>query len=133
MSGPQPTSGGYPAYPPAGYPGGAPTQNTSGNVFGIIALILGILSIPLFFGYGAGGLIFGGAGIVLGILGMKKATAGQATNRGMSLAGVICGGVGAALGVIYIVLLILGTTAILYTCHINVRQVLVQWEQSEKR
>ncbi len=103
--GPYPTSGspyptsppGYPSYPVAGYGPPAPPSSTQKNVFGLLALILGIVSIPL--GCCYLGILVGGAALVLGILGMKKADQGLANNKGMALAGAICGGVGVLIGV----------------------------------
>ncbi len=85
-----------PAYPGGGYtvpamPGGSPTQN---NTLGLLAMIFGIVSIPLAFCCGILGIGLAGAGIVLGILGLRKANQGLATNRGMALTGIICGSVG---------------------------------------
>jgi hypothetical protein len=116
---PYPTSGNpyptsppaYTAYPVAGYGAPAPQQGNQ-NVFGILALILGIVSIPAACCYL--GLLLGGAAVVLGIVGMKKATEGQATNRGMALAGVICGGVGVVLVIGYIVLRVAFSMSSLY-------------------
>ena len=95
-----PGGGGFPppgggAYPPPG--GGA--QNT----VGLIAMILGILSIPLAC-CGWGGLIFGIAGGVLGWMGKQKAEQGLANNRGQAMAGLICGGIGLVLGIVVIIL-----------------------------
>jgi hypothetical protein len=93
---------GYPGagqYPVAGYGGlaGGPPQQT--NIFGLLAMILGIVSIPAaccsFLG-----LAVGAAAVVLGVLGIRKASAGQASNRGQALAGIICGGVGLLLAVV---------------------------------
>jgi hypothetical protein len=101
----QPTSGG--AYPPPGpgYPGAAPypmagygTPPQQNNTLGLVGMIIGIVSIPLaccpLIGFFAGV-----AGIVLGILGMKKASAGEASNRGQALTGVICGAVSIVLSI----------------------------------
>jgi hypothetical protein len=98
---PYPTSGpGYPGlgqYPVAGYgaPMGGPQQN---NTLGLISMILGIIAIPAaccaFLG-----MIVGVGALVLGILGMRKAAAGQASNRGQALAGVICGSIGLVLSI----------------------------------
>lgn len=109
----QPTSGasypppapGYPGttpYPTAGYgaPMGVPPQQN--NTLGVLAMVFGILSIPLaccpFLGF-----IVGVAGIVLGVLGMKKAGAGEASNRGQALAGVICGAVGIVVSITWLI------------------------------
>jgi hypothetical protein len=96
---PYPTSGpgypGAPQYPGAGY--GAPPQQN--NTMGLVSMILGIISIP---GICCAilGIVLGAAALVLGILGMKKAKAGEASNRGQALAGVICGSIGLGLSII---------------------------------
>jgi hypothetical protein len=94
---PYPTPGpGYPAGqdPMAdhGTPMGAPPPPQS-NTFGLVGMILGIISIP---GACCGplGIIVGAAAVALGVLGIRKASAGQAGNRGQALAGVICGSIG---------------------------------------
>jgi hypothetical protein len=69
---------------------------------GLVSLILGIISIPLTFctPYGmAVGMAVGVAAVVLGILGIHKANAGEADNRGQALAGLICGSVGLVLSI----------------------------------
>jgi len=110
---PYPTSGNpyptsppaYPSYPVAGYGAPAPAGSGQSNVLGILALILGIVSIPMACCFYIG-LLPGGAAVVLGFLGMKKVEQGQATNKGMALAGAICGGVGALLSVAFLVLFV---------------------------
>jgi hypothetical protein len=110
---PYPTSGNpypasppaYPAYPAGGYGAPAPAGSGQNNVFGILALVLGIVSIPLACCWGIG-LLPGGAAAVLGYLGMKKFDQGEGGSRGLSLAGLICGGVGAALSVALFVLFV---------------------------
>jgi hypothetical protein len=82
----------------AGYgaPMGAPPQQN--NTLGLVGMILGIISIPAaccaIFGF-----FLGAAGLVLGILGMKKASTGEAGNRGQALTGVICGAIGIVLSI----------------------------------
>jgi uncharacterized protein DUF4190 len=117
---PYPTSPGYagpppypaaPQYPVAGYgtgygtgygaPGGVPQQN---NALGLLALILGIVSIPLGFCCSFFGAPFGIAGVVLGILGMKRANEGRANNRGQALAGLICGAAGIVMVILRVAL-----------------------------
>jgi hypothetical protein len=97
----QPPYQGQPPYPGQPYPGGGysvpvmpgpPTGQN--NTLGLLAMIFGIVSIPLGFCCGIFGVAMGGAGIVLGILGLRKANQGQATNRGMALTGIICGAIG---------------------------------------
>jgi hypothetical protein len=95
------------AYPPPGYevpPGAYPGGPGAGsNTQGLVAMILGILSIPLAC-CGWGGIVLGAAGAILGYLGRKKADQGLATNRGQAQAGLICGAVGFVLGVLILIL-----------------------------
>jgi hypothetical protein len=79
----------------AGY--GAPSQQN--NTMGLLSLILGIISIFPGVCCAFLGVLVGIAAVVLGILGMRKATAGQASNRGQALAGLICGSIGLVLSI----------------------------------
>ncbi|WP_432831772.1 DUF4190 domain-containing protein [Dactylosporangium sp. CA-092794] len=106
---PYPTSGGaYPTsgggYPQGGYAtpgyGAAPAQPQ--NTFGLVSMILGIISIPTACCYL--GLVIGVAAIVLGYLGLNKVKEGVATNRSQALAGLICGAVGAGLELLWLIL-----------------------------
>jgi len=103
-------AGGYPPpvaqpYPATGYGvPGAPVQQNQ-NTFGLLSMIFGIISIPLACCYGFGAL-FGIAGVVLGVTGMRKASAGQASNRGMAIAGLVCGAVGIILGLVWLIVII---------------------------
>ena len=87
-------------YPPQGYGPPAQPQN---NTMGLLALILGIASIPLVCCWPLG-LASGIAGIVLGHLGKQKAAQGLANNRGQAHAGFICGIIGAVLAVLALLL-----------------------------
>ncbi|MEV0718654.1 DUF4190 domain-containing protein [Asanoa sp. NPDC050611] len=87
-------------YPPQGY--GPPTQPQN-NTLGLLALIIGIASIPLVCCWPVG-LAAGIAGAVLGHLGKQKAAQGLANNRGQAQAGFICGIVGAGLAVLSLLL-----------------------------
>jgi len=69
-------------------------------VFGLVALVVGILSIPTVLCCSPIGLLAGGTAIGLGVVGMRRAAAGQATNRGLALAGLICGVIGVAAAVV---------------------------------
>lgn len=94
---PYPTSyqdpyGGTPMYPNAGYPFPQGQQNT----LGLVAMILGIASVPLVCCHL--GLPLGIAAIVTGWLGKQKADQGLASNGGQALAGLVCGAIGAVLG-----------------------------------
>jgi len=81
---------GQPAYgsPPYGSAAGRPHRNG----LGIAALVLGILAVLSGFLF-IGGL-FGLAAIVCGVLGRGRAKRGEATNGGMALAGIVLGVVG---------------------------------------
>jgi len=74
------------------------------NGAGIAALILGILSILLFWLLGLG-LVPGIIGLVLGIVGLRRARRGRATNRGSALIGVITSIVGIVLSLVVAVVL----------------------------
>ena len=87
-------------YPPQGYGPPAQPQNT----MGLVAMIVGIASIPFACCRGVGGIVLGAVAIVLGHLAKQKAAQGLATNRSQAQAGFICGIVGAGLGVLILVL-----------------------------
>jgi serine/threonine-protein kinase len=89
-----------PAYGAAGHRPAMPPQN---NTLGLLGMIFGIVGIALAICYV--GVAPGVAGIVLGLLGLKKASEGQATNRGQAIAGIVCG---AAAVAIFLLLLTLG-------------------------
>jgi hypothetical protein len=116
----QPTSGNpYQGYPPQQQPyqtggyGGPPAGNGN-NALAIVALILGISSIPLgCCSAGVLGLLLGGGGIACGILGMKKADTGLG-GRNLAVAGVACGAAGAVIGLIFLVLTVIGQAKSLY-------------------
>jgi hypothetical protein len=93
---PPPTSG-----QPYGAGGGYGAPAAQNNTLGLIALIVGILSIvPLAVCCPLLGVPAGIAAVVLGIQGQKKADQGQATNRGQAKAGFITGIVGVVLSVL---------------------------------
>ena len=73
---------------------------------GIAALVLGIVSLVLFFACGAG-ILAGVLAVVFGFLGMGKAKE-LGKGRGMSLAGVILGLVGIVGGILFLVLVTIG-------------------------
>ena len=106
---PYPTSGSpYPQYPQQpGYPTpgyGTPPPAAPNNTFGILALVLGVLSLLFSFCCGLFGLLFCIPAIILGVIGMNKANAGQATNKGMALAGLVCGGIGVVIGIAMVII-----------------------------
>ena len=92
------TTPGYapPGYGPPGYhtmppPHRGPPPSSNQNTLGILGLVFGILGVLMDWCWFLG-LPLGVAGLVLGGLGLKKASDGQAGNRGLALAGAICGG-----------------------------------------
>lgn len=86
-----PPTGGYGAPPPGS--GAAPR-----NGLGIAALVLGLLA--LFTSWTViGGILFGLLAIILGIVGRGRAKRGEANNGGMALAGVILGALGLLISV----------------------------------
>ncbi len=89
--------------PPQNPYGGGEPQNTSGNIFGILSLVFGILSIVICCLYGVG-ILSGIGAIILGIQGKKKADAGLANNRTLANVGFILGIVGAVISLIYLIL-----------------------------
>lgn len=98
-----------PAMPPVpGVPFGS--NPTAKNWMGIVALVLGILSILLACCWGSG-ILFGAGAIVLGLLGKKAVVAGEANNGGLANVGFILGCIGGALSVIGLVLSIIGTVS----------------------
>lgn len=85
---PAPSYGKYGDPPPPqeyGAPSGAPARNGLGIaalVLGLAGLLFAVLFFPL-------GFVLAVVGIILGIIGMRRASRGEATNRGMALSGVI--------------------------------------------
>ncbi|MCG7321666.1 MULTISPECIES: DUF4190 domain-containing protein [Arsenicicoccus] len=99
----QPYDGGQPPYGNQPYGQGYAPQPQGTNVLGIIALILGILSIPLACCGGWPGLIAGIVAIVLGVMGNKKAKQGLVGGKGLSMAGLILGIIGTLMGIAMLV------------------------------
>jgi hypothetical protein len=103
--GQQPVSGqpygAAPTYPGAGYPTPGQGQN---NTLGLIAMIVGIVSIVLGICCGLFSLPASIAAIVLGVLGRNKVTKGEASNGGQAMAGIICGGVAVVIAIIMVAL-----------------------------
>ena len=98
----QPGSYGQPPYGTAPGAHGAPKKNG----LGIAALVLGVLSLISWF-FLIGGL-FGLVAIILGVIGRGRAKRGEADNGGVALAGIITG----ALGLLLTVLVIAGVAAL---------------------
>jgi hypothetical protein len=94
VTGATPPSGGYGAPPPGS--GAAPR-----NGLGIAALVLGLLA--LFSSWTVvGGIVFGLLAIILGIIGRSRAKRGEANNGGLALAGIILGVLGLLLSIAFI-------------------------------
>lgn len=97
----QPQGYGQPAY---GQPGGPDGPQKNG--LGIASLVLGILA--LLTGLFLIGGLFGLIAIVLGIIALGRVKRGEANNRGMAIAGIITG----ALGVLLTILVVAGVAAL---------------------
>ncbi|HEY6423613.1 MAG TPA: DUF4190 domain-containing protein [Pseudonocardiaceae bacterium] len=63
------------------------------NGFGIAALVLGLLALLLSWTI-IGGVVFGILALIFGLLGRGRARRGEATNGGVSVAGVVLGVIG---------------------------------------
>jgi hypothetical protein len=87
----------YPPQPQPGSAGAAPN-----NTLGLIAMIVGIASIPLACCFGAG-TVLGIIAVILGYMGKGKAEKGEATNGGQARAGLICGFVGIGIGILWFI------------------------------
>lgn len=97
-----------PPPPPPPYDAqGSGQPNTSGNIFNILSLVGGIVSIVLCWVWG-GGILFAIPAIILGVMGRKKAAQGEASNGTLGMVGLILGIVGAVFAVIYWILLGIG-------------------------
>lgn len=86
---------------------GDPVPRAARNGSGVAALVLGILSLVSWFLLVGG--IFGVIAVVLGVLGRARAGRGEATNGGMALAGILTG----ALGVLLTILAVAGVVSLL--------------------
>lgn len=71
----------------------APGNPRSRNGFGIAALVLGLFALLLSWTI-IGGILFGILALIFGLLGRARAKRGEATNGGMSVAGVVLGVLG---------------------------------------
>lgn len=84
-----PPGGGYAA--PPGYPYMSPPV-ASGNQFGLLSMIFGIVSIPFTLCCTLG-LPLGVAGVVLGVLAVRTPNPMRPADRSQGIAGLACGGV----------------------------------------
>jgi hypothetical protein len=88
-----------PPPPPPAPPAAQPT-----NGMAVASLVLGILSLLLFFTV-VPPFILGALAVIFGALGLSKAKQG-APNKGLALAGLICGGVGILAAIAFIALVV---------------------------
>jgi len=94
-----------PAAPPPmpGTPGMAPAGGSNG--FAVAALVLGILSLVMFFTIWLPFLL-GVLAIVFGALGISRANRIGGKQKGLAIAGLVCGAVGMVLAIVFIVLIV---------------------------
>lgn len=83
------------------YPSGS-GGNTSKNIWGILALIGGIVGILGAFVFG-GGALFGIAAVIFGFVGLSAVKKGLASNKGLNITGIILGIVSVVISIIVIV------------------------------
>lgn len=91
-----------PGYSPEPGYQGRPGSGSGTNGVAIGALVLGLLSVPL--GFFIVGALFGLVAIVLGIIGVNRARGLGGTGKGMAITGIVSG----ALGVLIPILLAVG-------------------------
>ncbi|MGH3607095.1 MAG: DUF4190 domain-containing protein, partial [Pseudonocardiaceae bacterium] len=92
---------------PTGYGNGRGDGTPPGqprNGFGVAALVLGILALVLSWTV-LGGIVFGILALIFGLLGRGRAKRGEATNGGLSLAGVVLGIIGLLIAIGLILLI----------------------------
>jgi hypothetical protein len=99
---PPPTPGYAPTYPPpTGYgPPGAVADRSSDGV-AIAALVVGIASVPFFWGFG----LVAVAALILGGIALGRTARGRREGRGMALAGTILGAISLATFIVWAVVL----------------------------
>lgn len=94
----------YDAGAGGGYPGsGLPGVPAPRNGMGVAALVLGILAVVLCWS-AIGGIVLGVLAIIFAIVGIRRASRGISTNRGMSIAGLVTGIIGLIVGVLFAIL-----------------------------
>ncbi|MFC9994423.1 DUF4190 domain-containing protein [Nocardia sp. NPDC127526] len=98
---PTPPPGGY---PPPGAPGGQQywQESPKGKGLAITALVLGILALLSFWTI-LGGILFGLFALIFGIIAMVKSKSGRAGGFGMALTGLILGLLGLAGSVVFLI------------------------------
>ena len=85
--------------PPPAPPAAQPT-----NGMAVASLVLGILSILLFFSV-VPPFILGGLAVIFGIIGVSKAGQG-APHKGLAIAGLVCGAIGIVAAIAFIALVV---------------------------
>jgi hypothetical protein len=93
-----------PAAPPP-MPGQPMMSATKSNGFAVASLVLGILTLVLFFTIWLP-FVLGALAIVFGALGISKANKG-AGQKGMAIAGLICGAVGVVITIAFLALFVI--------------------------
>lgn len=105
MSDQQPTSqpDGLPAAPPPmpGAPVGVPKRS---NGFAVASLVLGILTLVMFFAVWIP-ILMGILAVVFGGIGISRANKG-AGQKGLAIAGLVCGAVGMLAAILFIVVIV---------------------------
>ncbi|WP_436326318.1 DUF4352 domain-containing protein [Brevibacterium sp. FAM 27836] len=100
-----------PANPNAAYGQYPSGGGTSKNIWGILALIGGIVGVLGAFVFG-GGALFGIAAIVFGFLGLSAIKKGLANNKGFNITGIVLGGVSILISIAVVIFTILGLGAL---------------------
>lgn len=83
---------------------GGPVVGQQRNGFGIASMVLGILSVVLFFIPGLP-VVLGVLAIVFAVLGRKRVTRGEANNGGMAIAGLVTGIIGLLIGIVVVIVI----------------------------
>ena len=91
-----------PANPNASY-GASPQGNSSKNIWGILALIGGILGFILSFFFGIG-FLFGAAGVIFAFVGLSAIKKGLANNKGLTITGMIISFVAILVSIVSLIL-----------------------------
>lgn len=100
---PDPYAGGPYASPGYGHGYGyqTPVRQQPANGHGIAALVLGILSVTLFWCYGLPGLACGVPGLIFGTLAVRRARRGEAT-MGYGVVGLVLSSLGLLMSITFL-------------------------------
>ncbi len=99
-----PPSGGY-LPPPAQPYVAAASSGTRQNVWAIVSLVLGVVSIAVLVCCWPLGVASGVAALVTGYVGLRRTDEFAGSGRGVAIAGMVTGGIGVALSVLLVVVL----------------------------